>query len=442
VKNYSLSHLSDEALLHGLSALVAQDRTTTAAMLAHIAEVDERRLYLPAGYDSMFAYCVGELRLSEDAAAKRIQAARAARRFPAILVALARGRLHLTGVGLLAPHLTEETAEGLLAAATDKTKAEIERLIAARFPRPEVLAWVAPIPPASPARPTGQHAPAHVDDPHCSRDAEAQHAPGHVGDRPRVKPLSSQSYEVTYVMSQRAHDLLRTAQALLAHQIPSGDVAQVVERALELLVPHLQQRKFAATSNPRPSRGPRRNPRSIPAEVMRAVWARDQGRCTFVSETGHRCAATRRIEFDHILEVARGGEASVDGLRLRCRAHNQYQAERTFGAGFMRRKRRDAAETRAAASEQAAARRREREETAARDQAVVEQPHVQEVIPYLRALGCRIDEARRAAERCAEMSDASLEERVRRAVSCFGRGHKERPSPEHNGHIDASPSAP
>ena len=199
--SYSLSHLSDEALLHGLSTLVAQDRTTTAALLAHIAEVDERRLYRPAGYDSMYSYCVGELRLSEDAAAKRIQAARAARRFPAIFVALAQGRLHLTGVGLLAPHLTEETAEGLLAAATDKTKAEIERLIAARYPRPDVLTWVAPIPTASPVSPAGQHAPAHVDDPPGTADAEARHAPAHIGDRPRVSPLSSQSYEVTYTMS-------------------------------------------------------------------------------------------------------------------------------------------------------------------------------------------------------------------------------------------------
>src|SRR5438552_8405873 len=64
---YSLSHLSDRALLRDLAALVAHDRATTARLLAHLAEVDERRLYLPAAYPSMFAYCVHELRLSEDA---------------------------------------------------------------------------------------------------------------------------------------------------------------------------------------------------------------------------------------------------------------------------------------------------------------------------------------------------------------------------------------
>src|SRR5438093_6419035 len=100
--SYSLSHLSDRALLRDLSALVARDRATTAALLAHIAEVDARRLYLPAAHPSMYAYCVHELRLSEDAAFKRIRAARAARQFPALFAALAEGRLHLSGVALLA----------------------------------------------------------------------------------------------------------------------------------------------------------------------------------------------------------------------------------------------------------------------------------------------------------------------------------------------------
>src|SRR5438128_11630628 len=104
--SYSLSHLSDRDLLRNLACLVAQDRNTTAELLAHIAEVDARRLYVPAGFPSMFLYCVHELHLSEDSAYKRIQAARTARQFPAIFDALAQGRLHLTAVNLLAPYLT------------------------------------------------------------------------------------------------------------------------------------------------------------------------------------------------------------------------------------------------------------------------------------------------------------------------------------------------
>ncbi len=137
MRAYSLSHLTDPELLRGLASLIAQDRVTTAALLAHLAEVDARRLYLPAAYPSMYLYCVGELRMSEDSACKRIRAARAARQFPAIFEALADGRLHLSAVVLLAPHLTRENADELLAAAAHKTKAEIEELVARRFPRSE-----------------------------------------------------------------------------------------------------------------------------------------------------------------------------------------------------------------------------------------------------------------------------------------------------------------
>ena len=135
---YSLSHLSDSTLLYDLAALVARDRATTAALLAHLAEVDERRLYLPAAYPSLYAYCVGELRMSEDTAYKRIRAARMARECPAIFTALADGRLNLSSVLLLTPYLTPDTADGLLAAAAHRTNAEIELFLAGHFPRTDV----------------------------------------------------------------------------------------------------------------------------------------------------------------------------------------------------------------------------------------------------------------------------------------------------------------
>ena len=141
--------LSDHLLDRQLHTVIASEDAATATVLDHIAEYDARKLYRAAGY-SMFAYCVGKLRRSEVAAYKRIRAARAARRFPAIFDAVAEGRLHLTAIVLLAPYLTEDTAGELIAAATHKTRAEIERLLAARFPRPDVPTRVLPIPPPVP----------------------------------------------------------------------------------------------------------------------------------------------------------------------------------------------------------------------------------------------------------------------------------------------------
>jgi hypothetical protein len=133
----------------------------SAETLADPAEVDARRLHRAAAYPSMFARCVGVLHLSEDAAYKRIEAARAARRCPAIFPALAEGRLHLSAVVLLAPHLAEETADELLAAATHRTRAALEQWLAGRFPRPDLLTRVETLP-ASPAESTDEQAPGPV----------------------------------------------------------------------------------------------------------------------------------------------------------------------------------------------------------------------------------------------------------------------------------------
>ncbi len=138
---------------------------------------------------------------------------------------------------------------------------------------------------------------------------------------------------------------------------------------------------------------------------------------TFVSATGRRCPSRTRLEFDHVQAVARGGRASVAGIRLRCRAHNQYGAERTFGAEFMRHQReqaRRAADTRRRQREARGADEAPRPAEEAKVRAAAE-----EVITPLRALGFRSDEARRAAALCESLPEASLEHRVRRALSYF-----------------------
>jgi 5-methylcytosine-specific restriction endonuclease McrA len=198
--------------------------------------------------------------------------------------------------------------------------------------------------------PAGQHAPAHVDDPQVVGNSGADGpplAPERVEFRARVTPLSSRSYGLQATIDPETQDYLRRAQELLGAQVPAGDVAQVLKLALKELVTRLEKQKFAATGRPRVPR-PRAgsNPRSIPAQVRRAVWKRDQGQCTFENERGHRCPARTGLQFDHVHEVARGGETSASNLRLLCHAHNQLEAERTFGAEFMRHKRIAAAEAR------------------------------------------------------------------------------------------------
>jgi 5-methylcytosine-specific restriction endonuclease McrA len=137
--------------------------------------------------------------------------------------------------------------------------------------------------------------------------------------------------------------LLRDVQALLGHTIPSGDLAAVLRESLRLAKQALEKRRYAQAAKPRPGRRTK-CARHIPARVKREVWKRDQGRCTFVSDSGRRCESRTRLEFDHVTPVARGGEATVVNLRLRCRPHNQFTAERVFGERFMNGKRERAGE--------------------------------------------------------------------------------------------------
>src|SRR5262245_10077119 len=336
MSKYSLTHLGDAPLLDTLAALVARDRATTAMLLAHIAEVDARQLFLPSGYPSMHAYCVQELRLSEDAANKRIRVARKAREIPALFAAIADGRLNLSGVILLASSLTPDNADDLIKAAEWKSKAEIEALIAARQPRCEEIPIVEAIPvaPSEPGMETMETPAVPV-----ARNQPAQGPVGPIPKRSKVEPIARERYVLRACLDQKTLDKLHHVQALLSHEIPKGNLPSVLDRVLELAIQQLEKKKFGASSRRRSSRNASTNPRHIPAQVRRAVWERDGGRCTFVSESGHRCAERKPLEFDHAVPVARGGRGTVENIRLRCRAHNQYEADRVFGIEFMRGKR-------------------------------------------------------------------------------------------------------
>ena len=135
---FRLDSVADDALHIAVKSLVGRHNTLTAELLAHLAEVDARGIYRERACSSLYTYCIYELRLSEDEAERRVRAARTARSFPVLFDMLAEGAIHLTGLLLLAPHLTQENHAGLLPRVRFRTKREIERLVAEFAPRPDV----------------------------------------------------------------------------------------------------------------------------------------------------------------------------------------------------------------------------------------------------------------------------------------------------------------
>jgi len=424
MRNWALAHVPDDVLLRELPVQASRERGATAQLLAHIAEVDARGLFRAAAYSSMFAYCVGELRMSEDAAYKRIRAARTARRFPVLFDMVADGRLHLAAIGLLSPHLTDGNVEELLSAAVGRTRSELEILLVRGLPAasgecgPEGDSSPAPSGPGLLLEPSPEM---HADSATASESlapgpvALLDHAGSASGEVPlsrhsRLVPLARDGFELRVDIPDSTRTKLRRAQELLSHAVPTGDVAEVLDRALDALIVKLERRRYASTERPREGRcRPTRSARHVPAAVKRAVRERDGDRCTFTSAGGRRCEERRFLEFDHIHPVARGGVATLENLRLRCRAHNRHEAERMFGADRVPARR--VTKGGAAPGTPAIGRPGPTPRTPPEPEASAD------VIPWLRALGFRSDEARRGAEACARLAGAPLEARVRHAVS-------------------------
>jgi hypothetical protein len=320
----AVTRLSDTALVEAVKRLARRERDVTAEVVAHLAEVEERGLHYAAGYSSMFTFCTEALLLSEHAAYGRIEAARASRKFPVILDLLVEGSLNLTTIGLIARHLTCDNHRAVLAQSRGKTKRQVEELITRLHPQPDVPSTIRKLPAPAPHAPmTIFSAPAAE-----SRFAAATPPP----PRPSVAPLAPDRYKVQFTASAATCAKLRRAQDLLRHAVPDGDLGEIVDRALTLLLDDLAKRKFAETDRPRPGRQTAPDSRHIPAEVKRAVWARDSGRCAFVGTSGRRCGSRAFLEYHHIVPWAAGGETTVQNVSLRCAHHNRHEAEQIFGA--------------------------------------------------------------------------------------------------------------
>jgi len=327
--NQSFAHLSDDELLAAVKCLARSECRATAALVRSLMELDVRRLYLGEGYSSLFTYCTQALHLAEGAAYNRIEAARAARRFPAILTALEDGALTLTAVRLIAPHLTAANHQDVLAQARHKGKREVEALVASLRPLPSVPSTIRKLPEprqvsldTTPVVLTTMTAPPG---PPVITQAIA------MTPRRIEIPLAPDRYKLQFTISGETHAKLRRVQALGRHVIPSGDPAEIFDRALTLLLQDLERRRCAAATSPRATqKNVDRESRHIPASSKREVWRRDEGRCAYVGREG-RCTERGFLEYHHVQPYAAGGVATTANIELRCRAHNAYEASLFFG---------------------------------------------------------------------------------------------------------------
>ena len=340
---WALQGVPDDELEAGLSDLLGAGARVEARIVAHLAEVEARRLHLLAGYSSLYDYCRKRLGLSDYEAFIRIAAARVARKYPLVFGMLERRELHLTAICEVREFLTADNHRELLEAVSGKTKLQVREVLAHRFPQADV--------------------------------------PASLKKLPALEPLSPGRYRLQLTLSTEQKEKLELARDLLSHANSSGDLAFVVERALDELISRLEKRRFGgvqprstgehdpavpgsklcaheqtapavpAPETPRetparetPARevsratpgaidrnGRERRRQHIAHETRRALLARDGVRCAFVGRDGQRCDASAFLQFHHRHAWARGGADTADNLELLCSGHNRLLAEQDFG---------------------------------------------------------------------------------------------------------------
>jgi len=310
-----------------LADLVRSERHLVVQFVVELAGFAKRELYRELGYTSLFYYCVRQLGLSKSSAFRRSEVARLIARLPVIADRLAEGRLSIRALVELREVLTQENHAELLARAEGKSQEEAQLLAVEYKPKPVPRDVVRALPmPLAPL-------------------VELSAVPAGTKPPPRppevVKPLTPELRRLNVTVSADFMAELEQVRAALSHKCPDGNFEQVVREAFKLVLERDRKRK-ALTDRPRAqSETPGENDRYVPAAVKRAVWERDQGRCTWPMGDGDVCGSSHQLEFDHDLEVALGGKPTIGNIRLLCKSHNLMKAEQHLGRNFMAQFRKD-----------------------------------------------------------------------------------------------------
>jgi hypothetical protein len=334
-----------------LADLLRREHAALAEFLLTLADFDRERRWLELGHASLFYFLHRELGLSKGAAFYRKTAAELVQRYPEVVEPLKDGRLCLTSVVELAKVLTPENRHDVLPRFFHASKGEAKAISAELRPadaapqRDTVTAVRAAPPPraraSAPAIPAaGLALPSAVRPDEPLGDVEPN-APSPApaprpGARPtELEPLTADLARLHVTVSKGFLAKLAAARDALSHSHPRATTETVLGAALDLLLAAHDKRKGLVkkprTAPPRPSN----NPRHIPADVKRAVWRRDEGKCQWPLASGGICGSKARLELDHVVPLARGGVSTVSNIRVLCAFHNGLAARQVFGAAWM-----------------------------------------------------------------------------------------------------------
>ena len=290
-----LTTLSNHELISEIKGLRGTEREVTVKIIYHLMEIERRGLVLSLGYSGLFDYCMRGLGYSEGSTCRRLSAMTAFTTNPELSALYLDGKLSLAAISAAQVALRDKVAK-------------VEDISGKSFN--EIKALVAPV---------VESRPKEVIKPVIVKSSAPL-----FNDTPK-----EERYEIRFSISKETFQKLSQAKDKLSNSLKRDlSVEALVSKLIDnYLSP--KERAVAALSS---------KIRYIPRALRRAVYKRDNGRCSFVSPTGQCCTESRYLHIDHILPFAKGGKTEISNLRLLCSAHNKLCAERHFGREYIKHK--------------------------------------------------------------------------------------------------------
>ncbi|WP_210415701.1 HNH endonuclease [Bdellovibrio sp. ZAP7] len=322
-----LTSVSNAELLNRVEKLARTERKITHLILRHLVEVETRRLYLDLGFTSLFKYMISHLQYSEDAAYRRIQAARLLKKVPQLNQAIENGDLNLTQLHRVQKCLTKELENGnavslekteeVLELIQKKSSMETQKILAIEFNQPIQM---------------HETIKSQRDD---SLRMEISFSPEQMADLEHAKDLLSHALpsptwaelfaylakkQIQTKLGQKNNKDLNSVKPNVANenrQRASVDVAAKDSKSAEFVL-----KKNA-------NEGERINKRKhIKTTNRRMLLAKSNHHCEYVHGDGQRCLSKYQLQVDHKLPLAMGGTNDIQNFRILCRTHNLSEARR------------------------------------------------------------------------------------------------------------------
>ena len=313
----NLSKISNAELADRLKKLVHSERKITHIILLHILEIESRRIYAEAGYDSMLSYLIKFFGYSEASAYRRIQAARLLKTIPAAAGKLENGALNLS-------QLTQ--VQKCLKTAVDMKQTKIEPNSEGKTKSyPKSASDIAIILNKIENRNTFE-----------TNKILAFEFDQPIQTSQIIKPQKDESVRIEITLTKEQFENLQKSKSLLSHAVPNSSWNEVIDYLAKKFNKSIQGKEDLITQSHTATKVKTSNTNKsqtrsyISIQTKRKLMKKANHSCEYINKTTqNKCGSKYQLQIDHIHPVAAGGLGNFENLQILCRTHNQLKGSIT-----------------------------------------------------------------------------------------------------------------